>query len=281
MKYQIQLLLVAMISLCLVNILQAQITGGGLPGSEPEEEEITESEDGESLFARGVVWKIGSASPKGNFGVAPEVGDTYEEIFSSNAGFGAQKGFAIGVDLLKPLDLQQQFNGVKTELGLKYGFNYTQNKLDWTEIGGQWSSSAEYYAFHVLDMKLGLIAAASPVENLAIDVFYNPMLSIVFPGEIDVNTQSGSISYQERIFSFDTEVGEGDLPFGIRHGLGFNIRYSAFVFSVETTWGALGYSYQHEVVIRNNNGSEQSRDTEVYESDMTNNTTVVSIGLAF
>ncbi|MEX0721462.1 MAG: hypothetical protein WD059_12395 [Balneolaceae bacterium] len=276
MKYQILLLLVALISLSMVNELQAQITGGGLPGSEPNEEEIAEPE-WESLFARGVVWKIGWANPKGNFGITPKAGDNYEDIFSSNAGLGAQKGFAIGLEVLKPLNVHQQFNTVKTELGLKYGFNYTNNKLDWTEIGGQWDRDATYYAFHVLDAKLGLIAAISPVQNLAFDVFYNPMLSLILPGEIDVNSDS----YQERVFSFDTELAEGDLPFGVRHGLGFNIRFSAIVFSVETTWGALGYNYQHQVIIWNSDGTQQSRDTEIYESDMSNNTTMVSIGVAF
>lgn len=278
-KYQI-LMLVILICLCFANVTKAQLTGGGEFQQSEEEEEIKQHST-ESLFSRGTIWKFGWSNPNGNFGGLAQPGETYADVFSSKASFGAQQGFSVGLDILSPINVKQVFkNGIQAELGTKFGLNYAQNQIDWSGAGERWETDTNYKPFRFLDIKAGLVGAISPLNNLVFDVFYNPMLSVVLPGEVDLyfEESTNDYTYNEQFYMFDLESIEGDVPLGLRHGLGFHIRYKAIVFSVEKTFGALGYNYEH--VVSETSFFDNEVDHYNYESEMSNNITLVTFGLA-
>ncbi len=271
------------ILLAWTQISTAQLTGGGERETQPAERQVTQ----ESLFDNGVLLRVGWSSPKGQFGQVAGEGDSYDEIFSSEAGFGAQRGLSTGMDIMAPIGQQHNnlFNmGFDAQLGYKIGFAYTRNDIDWSDIGGSWEEDTEYEPFQFLDLKAGAVLALRPVNNLVVDLFYNPMLSIHFPGRIDrsfdtVTTVDGftvNYSYNELI-----EVPEGDdeFPMGIRHGIGFNIRYGSFTLSVETMFGAIDYNYERHVSVITD-GFGNSFDVYNYDTEMSNNVTTLTFGFA-
>lgn len=264
-------------------ITAAQLTGGGERETQQAERQVTQ----QSLFDNGVLLRVGWSNPKGQFGQLAEDGDTYDEIFSSEAGFGAQRGFSTGLDIMAPVGQHHSnlFNlNFDAQLGYKMGFAYTRNDIDWSDIGGSWEESTDYEPFQFLDVKAGAVLALSPMNNLMIDLFYNPMLSIHFPGRIDrsfdsVTTVDGytvNYSYNELI-----EVPEGDdeFPMGIRHGVGFNIRFNSFLLSVETMFGAIDYNYERHVTMITD-GFGSSFDVYNYDTEMSNNVTTLTFGFA-
>ncbi|MEX0780035.1 MAG: hypothetical protein WD491_14815 [Balneolales bacterium] len=282
-KYHIQCIIIVMACLFHANETKAQLTGGGEYQQPQEEEEASQQPQIESLFSRGTIWKFGWSNPKGSFGGIVETVTNYSDMFSSEASLGAQQGFSIGLDNLSSINVKQLFkNNIQAELGTKFGINYAQNRIDWSDAGGQWETDANYKPFRFLDIKAGLVGAISPLNDLVLDVFYNPMLSVVLPGEVDVHftetTTNDEYEYNERFYAFDMETTEGNIPFGLRHGLGFHVRFKAIVFSVERTFGALDYNYEHVSSV--NTFYDNYEERENYESEMSNNITLVTFGLA-
>jgi len=242
---------------------KAQLTGGG------STQENNESQSSGSLFERSGYLKVGWANPKGNFGTPAELGSNYNSIFSGEDGMGAQSGFAISFEGVSPTNTLSRIANAKTQLGIKYGVQYTNNPVDWSNLGGGWETSTEYSSFHFLDLKLGAVYAIEPVNDFIIDLFYNPMFTLVIPGEWYYD---GSIT--DEITPYD-EYGELDVPFGLRHGIGFQLRYNAFLFSVETIWGSLDYNFYHT-----RTGSSSDEEW-TYNNSLKNNSTLITFGLAF
>lgn len=247
----------------------AQLTGGGNYGDSESE---TQSVQSTSLFEKSTVLKAGWANPKGNFGVKARGIDTYSDIFAGKAGMGAQQGFTIGLEGVSPTNLKPEFNTIRTQLGIKFGLQYTNNPVDWSNIGGIWEDNTEYYSFHFIDFKAGLIYAISPFQDFAVDLFYNPIFTISVPGEWYAEQNS----YSEIITYYPEFASEPAIPFGLRNGIGFQIRYNMFSFSVENVWGDLEYEFT-----RTRSGSINSDGQETYKEKLANNSTLLTFGIAF
>lgn len=241
----------------------AQFTGGGQ--DEREERQSRQATSAQtSLFDGDLILKAGWANPSGMYGSLPNPNNSFTDMLSGESGFGAESGFSVGMYGMSSLGQQANNIGggsLHAEFGLVYGFHYSQTTPNWGSISEIFTDAST--PFHLVDFKIGPVLAVSPVQNLVIDIFYNPMLSLGVPPEIDA--QAGDFSQRFYV--------EEELAYGLRHGFGFNLRYNAFMFSVETTFGDLNVEYTEHV-----SGSGTSGIFD-YDTPINTSITMVTFGL--
>jgi len=261
--YSYSILLTMFMLLSFSTLAVAQFTGGGQEEREERQAERSTANQ-TSLYDGEFIIKAGWANPSGMYGSLPNPNNSFIDMLSGESGFGAESGFSIGMYGMSSLG--HRFDNIgggslRAELGLVYGLNYSQTTPNWSNINQVYTDAST--PFHLIDFKIGPVLAVSPVQNLVIDLYYNPMLSLGVPPEIDA--QFGNINQRFYV--------EEELAYGFRHGIGFNLRYSALLFSVETTFGDLNVEYT-EIV--SGGGASSMFD---YDTPINTSITMVTFGL--
>ncbi|REL32816.1 hypothetical protein DYD21_13395 [Rhodohalobacter sp. SW132] len=261
--YSYSILLTIFLLLSFSTHAVAQFTGGGQEEREERQAERSTANQ-TSLFDGEFIIKGGWANPAGMYGTLPSPNNSFTDMLSGESGFGAESGFTIGAYGMSSLGHAVNNIGggsLRAELGLVYGLHYSQTTPNWGNISEIYTNAST--PFHLVDFKIGPVLAISPVQNLVVDLFYNPMFSLGVPPEIDAQMDD----FSQRFYV------EEELAYGLRHGLGFNLRYSALLFSVETTFGDLNVEYTEHV---SGGGSSGIFD---YDTPINTSITMVTFGI--